>query len=113
APAAWSRLLAGASRQALERLTLLLLEHAAARARAAAIQDDLDALARFYELEAVPLAQARAAIGYAPYPVPQLERDALFTTYRHTRAGPNRAGEVRPGASPERRAARAAGTGGR
>jgi excinuclease UvrABC nuclease subunit len=78
----WNRLLAGASREALESLALQLIEHAGARARRAEVQEDLQAVAHFFEVEACELARARTAMGYATYPVPQRERDLLFTQYR-------------------------------
>ena len=81
-PDRWKRLLAGASREALESLTLLLIEHAGARARRAEVQENLQAIARFFEAEACELARARVAAGYTTYPVPQRERDLLFTQYR-------------------------------
>jgi excinuclease ABC subunit C len=49
-------LLRGASREALERLALRLLDHAGARARRAEIQEDLRAIERFFDDEASPLA---------------------------------------------------------
>jgi len=78
----WGHLLSGASREALEGLALHLLEHVGALARRAEIQEDLRAVARFFEHEARALARVRAATGYAAYPVPQAERDPLFTRYR-------------------------------
>lgn len=77
-PAMWRTLLRGASRDALEQLCLRLLEHPAARARGAEIQEDLRAIARFFEDEASRLAAAIAATGYPGYPVPQRDRDPLF-----------------------------------
>jgi excinuclease ABC subunit C len=82
----WTRLLQGASREALEALALRLLEHAAARAQRAEVQEDFRAIARFFEEEARELARARAATGYATYPVPQEERDPLFIQYRQPSA---------------------------
>jgi excinuclease UvrABC nuclease subunit len=82
APDLWIRLLAGASREALEALAVQLIEHAGARARRAEVQEDLQAVARFFETEACELARARTAVGYVTYPVPQRERDLLFTQYR-------------------------------
>jgi len=78
----WTRLLQGASREVLEALALRLLDHAAARAKRSEIQEDFAAIARFFEEEACDLARARAATGYASYPVPQQERDPLFIRYR-------------------------------
>ena len=78
----WDRLLRGESREALETLALQLIEHAAARVKRAEIQEDLRAIAHFFEEEACALARARAATGYAHYPVPQRDRDPLFAQYR-------------------------------
>lgn len=82
---AWSALLRGDSRASLEALALRLLEHADARARREETQQALRAVGRFFRREALALARAREATGYAPYPVPQPERDPLFARYR--RAG--------------------------
>jgi excinuclease ABC subunit C len=81
-PPLWDRLLRGASREALESLSLRLLEHAGARARSREVQDDLRAVRRFFDEEASALAAARTFTGYAGYPVPQRERDGLFLRYR-------------------------------
>jgi hypothetical protein len=86
APARWRRLLEGASREALEALTLELLEHPGACARRADVHEDLRAVARFFKSEAQALASARATTGYARYPVPQEDRDLLFAEYRHAGA---------------------------
>jgi excinuclease ABC subunit C len=88
-PESWKLLLRGAARTAVEQLSLRLLEHAGARARGPLVQADLRAVARFFDDEASTLAAAIAATGYAGYPVPQRERDALFLRYR------DRAGELR------------------
>jgi excinuclease UvrABC nuclease subunit len=88
APDAWRRLLAGASRDALEALAMRLVEHAGARARRAEVHEDLQAIARFFESEVCALARARAAVGYPTYPVPQRERDLLFARYRAAVPGP-------------------------
>lgn len=79
---AWSALLRGTSREALETLALRLLDHAGARARREATHKALRAVGRFFRHEARVLAQVRTATGYAPYPVPQRERDLLFARYR-------------------------------
>jgi GIY-YIG catalytic domain-containing protein len=80
---AWEAFFGGTSRQALETLTLRLLESAAARARAAEVEDSLAALQRFWQVEAVPLRQAIRDTAYAgAYPVPQDERDLLFIRWR-------------------------------
>jgi excinuclease ABC subunit C len=84
-PELWKLLLRGASRSALEQLSLRLLEHAGARARGALVQADLRSVARFYDEEASTLAGAIVATGYVGYPVPQRDRDALFLRYREGR----------------------------
>jgi len=78
----WRQLLRGESRVALESLALELIEHDGARARAAEVGERLIAIDRFFEEEARTLAQAIAMTGYSGYPVPQRERDLLFTTFR-------------------------------
>jgi hypothetical protein len=86
-PELWTLLLRGASRSALEQLSLRLLEHAGARARSAIIQADLRAVERFFDDEASTLAAAIAATGYVGYPVPQRDRDTLFLRYRAPQGG--------------------------
>jgi len=81
-PELMKALLRGTSRAALEQLCLQLLEHDAACARRAAIDADLRAVERLFVDEASTLAGAISATGYAGYPVPQRERDALFLRYR-------------------------------
>jgi predicted GIY-YIG superfamily endonuclease len=85
-PARWSRLLRGISRDALEDLSLRLLDHASARARSAQVQEHLRTVGRFFDDEARVLAEAIAATGYASYPVPQLDRDAIVLEYRNQAA---------------------------
>jgi len=80
--AAWSRLLRGESRAALEGLALRLVDHAGARARRAEIHAALRSIQRFFEDEACALARVRAATGFEPYPVPQRDRDLLFARAR-------------------------------
>lgn len=82
AGARWADLLRGGSREALESLALELLEHPGAVARRAEIQEDLAAVALFFEEEACSLARARGAVGYSAYPVPQSERDLIFVESR-------------------------------
>lgn len=95
-PEAWKALLRGASRTALEELSLRLLDSAGARARGAAIEADLRALERFFRAEASTLAAAIAATRYVGYPVPQRDRDALFLRHRNaTRALADEAAHVR------------------
>src|SRR5438552_10632307 len=81
-PALWNALLRGASRVALEQLSLRLLEYEGACARSAAIHADLRAVERFFDDEAPMLAKAITATGYVGYPVPQRDRDALLLRYR-------------------------------
>lgn len=81
--ALWARFFRGESTEALADLTLRLLEKTSARAKAAAVQDDIDALKVFWKTEAVPLREAIEATGYAgTYPVPQAERDPLFIAFK-------------------------------
>jgi len=101
APGQWERLLEGASRDVLEALALGLLEHPGARARRREIHEDLKAVARFFTREAQALARARAATGYARYPVPQEDRDVLFAEYR--RARPEDSAPARGRRRPRRR----------
>ena len=87
-PELWKALFRGASRVALEQLSLRLLEYDGACARSAAIHADLLAVERFFADEASALARAITATGYVGYPVPQRDRDALFLQYRDVqRAG--------------------------
>lgn len=86
-PASWRTELhaffAGTSPAALQTLTLRLLESAGARARAPEIQASLAVLQRFWELEAEPLCRAMRETDYTGgYPVPQADRDPLFTRWR-------------------------------
>jgi excinuclease ABC subunit C len=81
-PELWKGLLRGATRVALEKLSLRLLDSDGACARSAAIHADLRAVERFFQDEASALANAITATGYAGHPVPQRERDALFLRYR-------------------------------
>ena len=81
-PELWKALLRGASRVALEQLSLRLLEYDGACARSAAIHADLRAVERLFADEASTLANAITATGYGGYPVPQRDRDALILRYR-------------------------------
>ncbi len=82
APDGWSALFRGRSREVLEALAIELLEHPGAVARRGEIQEDLAAIALFFDSEACALARARSATGYSAYPIPQRERDPLFTEAR-------------------------------
>lgn len=81
----WCAFLRGEGREALETLTLALLERPAARRDATEVQEDLRALERFHRFEATPLARARAAAGHSEVLVPQALRDSLFIRYRALR----------------------------
>jgi excinuclease ABC subunit C len=81
-PAMWGRLFDGSSREAVERLSLRLLDHAGARARRALVKTRLAAIARFYADEAAELRRALATTGYRGYPLPQRHRDRVFLRYR-------------------------------
>jgi excinuclease ABC subunit C len=86
-PASWREELhaffAGISRAALQTLTLRLVESPSARARRAEIQESLTALQRFWEFEAEPLSRAMRETDYTGvYPVPQVDRDPLFSRWR-------------------------------
>ena len=81
-PELWKALLRGASRVALEQLSLRLLEYDGACARSAAIHADLRAVDRFFADNASTLANAITATGYVGYPVPQRDLDALILRYR-------------------------------
>ena len=86
-PELWTALFRGASRAALEQLSVRLLEHDGACARRAEVSADLKAVDRFFAEEASTLGQAIRATGYAGYPVPQRERDTLFLRYRAAAGG--------------------------
>ncbi len=74
--------LKGESEQFLATVFERLLNHAAARARAAEVKEDLRVLRQFFRAEAGPLAEALKSTGYQQYPVPQTERDPLFLRAR-------------------------------
>ncbi len=79
----WSQFFRGESAEALGDLAVRLLESTGARARAAAVQEDLGALKRFWKTEAQPLREAIVATNYAGvYPVPKADRDPLFIAFR-------------------------------
>ncbi len=81
-PVHWEEFFRGRSREALEGLAFKLLDSSAARAKRDDIQEDLEALKRFFDEEATELALAIEATGYSGYPVPQRHRDPLFLEYR-------------------------------
>jgi hypothetical protein len=80
---AWTRFFSGRDHAAIEELALALLDHAAARAKAEEVQEDLRTLQRFWRHEAQPLARAIARSSHPCYPVPQAERDDVFLRSRH------------------------------
>jgi hypothetical protein len=81
--ALWRDFFAGKSKDALTELSLALLEKSGARAAAADVEQDLAALALFWREEALTLRAAIDATRYSgPYPVPQIDRDPLFLTWR-------------------------------
>lgn len=84
--ASWSAFLRGESRAALSSLVVALLDKPRARRDPAAVQTDLDALERFYRHEALRLADARRLTGETRWPVPQIDRDALFIRARRARS---------------------------
>lgn len=83
--APWEALLRGESREALSSLVLALLERPGARREAGSVQDDLAAIERFWKHEALKLAHARRVTGDLRWPIPQIDRDALFIRARRAR----------------------------
>jgi len=69
--------LLGDSPLLLESLILALTEKSGARAKAEKIQEDIVALKKFWRLEVQTLKRLRIKAKFGPYPVPQIERDAL------------------------------------
>jgi hypothetical protein len=96
-PALWTRLLRGESLDALQDLSLRLLDCASARARSARVQEELRAVRRFFDDEARVLAEAIRATGYPHYPVPQLDRDAIVYRYRQRSPDEDPDQAARPG----------------
>lgn len=78
----WKPFFRGESREVLGELSLRLLEHAAARAKAEDVQEGLKALKLFWEREALPLRRAIDGTRFGEYPVRQTERDLLFLRFR-------------------------------
>jgi excinuclease ABC subunit C len=78
----WTAFLRGESKDALSALLVSLLDKPAARRDAEEVQDDLDALDRFWKHEARKLADARLRTGDDRWPIPQADRDALFIRAR-------------------------------
>lgn len=72
----------GDSFEAIENLSLLLLEKPTALARSAETQTLLRELRLFWRHEILKLKNARKFSGYRHYPVPQKARDLLFISYQ-------------------------------
>jgi hypothetical protein len=81
-------LLLGESIELASALAVRLLDKPSARAKAKEVQEDLDALRRFFEDEALPLRRAVEATGFGGGPVPQKARDTLFLRMRATTQSP-------------------------
>ncbi|MCM2324769.1 MAG: hypothetical protein NDJ90_16035, partial [Oligoflexia bacterium] len=81
----WTDFWKGESKVALEELILSLVENAAARKARSEVQEQLNALIRFWKHEALALHRARRATSRSAYPVAQKDRDILFLEYRHQR----------------------------
>lgn len=78
-------LLRGDSKAFLTQSVVALLEKPRARRYAAETQAHIDALAHFFEFEAVPLRKAISTAGLPGHFVPQEERDRIFLNARHAR----------------------------
>ena len=83
----WVTFYKGESASALEELVLKLVESSGARRNPDRIQEQLDALKRFWRHEVLTLAKARKATGNMEWPVPQEQRDIVFLSYRAQEAG--------------------------
>jgi excinuclease ABC subunit C len=83
---AWAAFLRGEDRTALSSLVLELIEKPKARSDRASVQDDVDALDRFYRHEARRLREVCRLLGEPRWPVPQVDRDALFIRARRVAA---------------------------
>jgi hypothetical protein len=85
---AWAAFLRGEDRSALPSLVLDLAEKPQARSERAVVQADVDALDRFFRHEAQRLRDACRRVGEERWPVPQIDRDALFIRARRAAGGP-------------------------
>jgi excinuclease ABC subunit C len=83
----WSSFYKGESALAIEELILTLAKNAGARRRPEDVQQHLDELKRFWRHEVLTLARVRKATDCTEWPVPQLQRDLLFLSYRACRSG--------------------------
>jgi excinuclease UvrABC nuclease subunit len=79
----WTEFFKGNSKEALEDLSMHLLEKPGARAKAEEVQENLYALRRFWRFEATLLARAMKAMDWKEPYVAQHERDLLFLQLRH------------------------------
>jgi len=84
---AWASFYKGESAVAMEELVLSLADKSGARSRSAIVQEHLNELKRFWKHEVLPLAKARKATDCNDWPVPQLQRDLIFLSYRANQAG--------------------------
>jgi excinuclease ABC subunit C len=80
----WTSFYKGESQLAMEELILNLVEKTGARRRPVKVQEHLDELKRFWRHEVLMLAKVRKATGYVEWPVPQLQRDLVFLSYKAT-----------------------------
>jgi hypothetical protein len=78
----WCAFFKGEDDSVLQQLSLAMLENAGARSRAKEIEESLRLLRAFWEYEVIPLKRVVEKTGYKIYPVPQKERDILFTQAR-------------------------------
>src|SRR5262245_46790903 len=78
----WASFYKGESALAVEELILHLVEKMGARRRAAKVQEHLDELDRFWKHEVLTLAKVRKATGWGEWPVPQLQRDLVFLSFK-------------------------------
>jgi predicted GIY-YIG superfamily endonuclease len=78
----WASFYKGESAVAIEELILNLVEKTGARRRAGKVQEHLDELDRFWKHEVLTLAKVRKATGCGEWPVPQLQRDLVFLSYK-------------------------------
>jgi hypothetical protein len=80
----WAAFLRGEDRSALAALVLALTEKPKARSDRSSVQADVDALDRFFRHEAQRLREACRRVGEERWPVPQVDRDALFIRARRS-----------------------------
>ena len=79
---AWNAFFRGEHDVVIADLACKLLERPSARAKAHEVQTDLRSLRCFFQEEAEMLRRAVTELGFAPWPVPQTERDPLFLRFR-------------------------------